>query len=62
MLSLQRCRSFLPESADLTDAELENVRDRMVSLAHIALDLLKEDRPAIVESEMLPQLRKINNR
>ena len=37
-LSLEKCRSLLPEECDLSDSELEKLRDALYCLAGVAVD------------------------
>ena len=40
MLSTNRCRQILGPSVELTEAELERVRDDLYALAHVVVDIV----------------------
>lgn len=42
MLSLQRCREILGSSCPATDAEIELLRDQLMAIADVALELGRE--------------------
>ena len=47
MLSLQKCRSLLGPDCELADSQIEQLRQELYALAHIALDAHREStRPA----------------
>ena len=46
MLSLQECRLFLGMDCELTDAQIELLRDQLYALAHVALDAFREQQPS----------------
>lgn len=42
MLSLQKCRLLLGPNCELTDSQIDQIRQELYALAHIALDGLME--------------------
>ena len=47
LLSLERCRALLPADCELSDAELERLRDGMYALAGAAVDGFFAQRPKV---------------
>jgi len=56
-LSLQKCRSLLGPNCELTDSQIDQLRQELYALAHIALDAYREsNRPANNENNSLANL------
>jgi hypothetical protein len=49
--SIRRCRELLDSKCSKTDAEIEQLRDDMMALADIALDLLRDNKFKIITDE-----------
>ena len=43
MISIKKCRELIPDSDELTDEEIEDIRWRLYGLAELALDCYFED-------------------
>src|SRR4051794_15248423 len=57
MLSLQKCRSLLGPNCELTDSQIDQLRQELYALAHIALDAHREsNRPANNKNNSLANL------
>jgi hypothetical protein len=39
MLTIEQCRSLLPDEVELSDIELESIRDNMYSTAELAFEV-----------------------
>ena len=60
-LSLQKCRSLLGPNCELTDSQIDQLRQELYALAHIALDAHREtNRPANNEDNSLANLPREN--
>jgi hypothetical protein len=46
LLSVQKCRSLLPSDCELSDAEIEALRDHLYALAGVAVDMTAEQNDA----------------
>lgn len=44
MLSLQKCRSLLGPNCELTDSQIEQIRQELYALAHVALDAFRAEK------------------
>ncbi len=51
MRSIRRCRELLDPKCSKTDAEIDHLRDDMMVLADIALDLLRDSRFKVITDE-----------
>jgi hypothetical protein len=60
MLSLQKCRSLLGPNCELTDSQIDQLRQELYALAHIALDAHRESTQPANENSPLEHLPREN--
>jgi hypothetical protein len=57
MLSLQKCRLLLGPNCELTDSQIDQIRQELYALAHIALDAFRDcNQPAQDDKSPLPHV------